>query len=85
MVLCILSRFGSHCLLRHFLCLRRSGKLSLKSLSIRANVSNLFDEKYYGSISSTNGAVALTGFTPSAPFYAIGSPRTVSATVQVQF
>ena len=57
----------------------------LKNLSIRANVSNLFDEKYYGSISSTNGAVALTGFTPSAPFYFIGSPRTVSATVQVQF
>jgi iron complex outermembrane receptor protein len=58
----------------------------LKSLSIRANVSNLFDEKYYGSISSTNYAVASGSFTsPSAPFYYIGSPRTVSATVQVQF
>ena len=58
----------------------------LKSLSIRANVSNLFDEQYYGSISSQNYAVATGSFTsPFAPSYAIGSPRTVSATVQVQF
>ena len=58
----------------------------VKNLSLRANVSNLFDEKYYGSISSTNYAVTSGGFTsPSAPTYFIGSPRTVSAAVQVRF
>ena len=56
-----------------------------KNLSLRANVSNLFDEKYFGSISSQNAAVSFTGFTGSLPTYSIGSPRTFSATVSMQF
>ena len=55
--------------------------------AIRAqlNVYNLFDEDFYGNISSTTGAVALPGFTPSQPFLALGAPRAISATLQMSF
>jgi iron complex outermembrane receptor protein len=56
-----------------------------KGMSIRLNVFNLLDEEFYGSISSTTGAVALPGFSPSQPFLTLGAPRTVSATFQVEF
>ncbi len=59
---------------------------------IQVNVSNLFDEKYLGSISSTTnvnpiaatattGAVSAGGF----PTYAVGSPQTASVTLRVAF
>ncbi len=56
-----------------------------KGMSIRLNVFNLLDEEFFGSISSTTGAVALPGFSPSQPFLTLGAPRTVSATFQVEF
>jgi iron complex outermembrane receptor protein len=56
-----------------------------KGMSIRLNVFNLLDEEFFGSISSTTGAVARPGFSPSQPFLTLGAPRTVSATFQVEF
>ena len=57
----------------------------VKGLSARLNVFNLLDEEFYGNISSTVGAVALPGFSPSQPFLSLGAPRTASLTVQVEF
>jgi outer membrane receptor for monomeric catechols len=54
-------------------------------LRAQMNVYNLFDEEFFGNISSTTGAVALPGFTPSSPFLSIGAPRSVSASVQLLF
>jgi len=52
-------------------------------------VYNLFDEEFFGSISSTTGALALpapvSGYSPSAPFLTLGAPRTVSLSLQVRF
>ena len=61
----------------------------VKSVRVQANVYNLFDEEFFGSISSTTGALALTpavsGYSPSAPFLTLGAPRTVSLSLQVRF
>lgn len=54
-------------------------------MTARINVYNLFDEQYYGSISSTTGALALPGFTPSAPFLSLASPRTTSFSLSMDF
>ena len=54
-------------------------------LRLQLNVYNLFDTQFFGSISSTTGAVALPGFTPSQPTLALGAPRTVSASMQLSF
>jgi iron complex outermembrane recepter protein len=50
----------------------------LKQLSVQLNVSNLFDEKYYGSISSGTGGTNL-------PFYQLGAPRTAMISVRAAF
>ena len=61
----------------------------VKSVRVQANVYNLFDEEFFGSISSTTGALPLTpavsGYSPSAPFLTLGAPRTVSLSLQVRF
>jgi iron complex outermembrane receptor protein len=54
-------------------------------LRAQMNVYNLFDEEFFGNISSTTGAVARPGFTPSSPFLSIGAPRSVSASLQLLF
>jgi iron complex outermembrane receptor protein len=58
---------------------------SSQTLRWQLNVYNLFDEEFFGNISSTTGAVALPGFTPSAPFLALGAPRTISTSLQMAF
>ena len=56
-----------------------------KGLTVQLNISNLFDEQYFNTISSTNYSVALTGFTgPSLPNLGIGSPRTASLSFQLK-
>jgi iron complex outermembrane receptor protein len=61
----------------------------VKSMRVQLNVFNLFDEEFFGSISSTAYAVALVpplaGFSPSSPNLALGAPRTVSLSVQTRF
>ncbi|MBO9547793.1 TonB-dependent receptor [Caulobacter sp.] len=49
------------------------------------NVNNLFNETYFGSISSRSNAVAVTGSAASAPTYFIGAPRTVQFTLRTEF
>jgi iron complex outermembrane receptor protein len=56
-----------------------------KKTYAQLNVNNLFDETYFGSISSRTNAVALTGSAASAPTYYIGSPRTVQFTLRTEF
>ncbi|MFM8844851.1 MAG: hypothetical protein ACKOGN_03000, partial [Gammaproteobacteria bacterium] len=61
----------------------------VKSMRVQLNVYNLFDEEFYGSISSTAYSVALTppvaGFSPNTPNLTLGAPRTVSISVQTRF
>ena len=53
---------------------------------VQVNVKNLFDEDYFGSISSRNNAVTITGVqNGSAPTYAVGFPRTVQASITTRF
>ena len=59
--------------------------LGLKNLHAQLNVYNLFDEEFFGNISSTTGAIAAPGFTPSAPFLSLGAPRSASASLQMRF
>jgi len=55
------------------------------TLLARLNVYNLFDEEFFGNISSTTGAVAQPGFSPSQPNLSIGAPRTASVSLQYDF
>jgi outer membrane receptor for monomeric catechols len=48
-----------------------------KGLSVQLNISNLFDEQYFNTISSTNYSVALPGFTGSGPAANLGIARRV--------
>jgi iron complex outermembrane recepter protein len=70
----------------------------LDKVFLQLNVHNLFNEKYLGSISSqiaaptVNGTVPITGLVTGAsipgganPTFAIGSPRAISATLQIGF
>ena len=50
----------------------------LKQVELQLNVINLFDEQYFGSISSSTGGTAL-------PFYQLGSPRTAMMSLRVAF
>lgn len=63
--------------------------LGLPKAWVQLNVTNLADEKYFGSISSgTNtNPIATTGGTiaASVPFYQIGAPRTVQVSVHAEF
>ena len=58
---------------------------------VQLNVKNLFDEEYFGSISSRNNAITILNSTGgtlqagSAPTYAVGFPRTVQASVTTRF
>ncbi len=62
----------------------RLDELGFKGSSIRFNVNNLFDEKYYGSIGSTNSATSgAVGF--SRPFANVGAPRTATLTLRGAF
>jgi len=56
-----------------------------KGTYVQANVKNLFDETYFGNISSRSNAVALTGSSASSPTYAIGFPRTYQVTLTTKF
>ncbi|HJV43327.1 TonB-dependent receptor, partial [Caulobacter sp.] len=50
------------------------------------NVNNLFNETYFGSISSRTNALPIAGVTGTgAPTYYIGSPRTVQFTLRTEF
>jgi iron complex outermembrane receptor protein len=49
------------------------------------NVNNLFNETYFGSISSRSNAVSIPGSNGSAPTYYIGAPRTVQFTLRTEF
>ncbi len=50
------------------------------------NVTNLFDETYFGSISSRTNALPITGVSGTgAPTYYIGAPRTVQFTLRTEF
>ncbi|GBF57832.1 ferric-pseudobactin 358 receptor [Candidatus Phycosocius bacilliformis] len=70
-------------------------KLGAKNTVLQLNIINLFDEGYYGNISSTNNALAIanvstvTGTTVarsgSAPSYSLGAPRTVQVTLRTKF
>lgn len=62
---------------------------------LQLNVTNLLDESYLGSISSTTNALAITDTDPvtagnqgrsgSAPTYGVGPPRTVLMTLRTEF
>ncbi len=57
-----------------------------KKTYAQLNVNNLFNETYFGSISSRTNALPITGVTgTSAPTYYIGSPRTVQFTLRTEF
>jgi iron complex outermembrane receptor protein len=58
----------------------------LKTTYAQLNVSNLFNETYFGSISSRTNALPIAGVTGTgAPTYYIGSPRTVQLTLRTEF
>ncbi len=69
--------------------------IGMHNTFLQLNVTNLFDETYLGSISSTNAAHPYdddgNAATPlqtsgvSAPTYSVGSPRTILATIRTQF
>mgnify|MGYP001809751828 CR=1 FL=1 len=65
-----------------------------KGSYVQFNVTNAFDEKYYGNISSgtnnltipdVNPGPAVTPRTPNTAFVSIGAPRTFQATLNVRF
>jgi iron complex outermembrane recepter protein len=60
-----------------------------KRTYLQANITNLFDEEYFGSISSRNtatGIVTSTGtLSGSAPSYTFGAPRTYQLTLRTEF
>jgi iron complex outermembrane receptor protein len=57
-----------------------------KKTYAQLNVNNLFDETYFGSISSRTNALPITGVTGTGvPTYYIGSPRTVQFTLRTEF
>ena len=51
---------------------------------VQLNVNNLFDEEYFGNISSRTTAT-IPNLGPSNPMFTIGAPRTVQVTVETQF
>ncbi len=69
--------------------------LGLDSSYLQLNVTNLFDERYLGGISSQTNAIAIVDTDPgvagnqgrgaNAPTYALGAPRTVQLTLRYEF
>jgi len=51
----------------------------------QANVKNISDTKYFGSISTQTNAITVPGSTGFAPTYALGSPRTYQFTLHADF
>lgn len=56
-----------------------------KGSYVQLNVKNLFDEEFFGNISSRSNANAITGSSASSPTYAIGYPRTYQVTLSTRF
>lgn len=56
-----------------------------KGSYVQLNVKNLFDEEFFGNISSRTNAKAITGSSASSPTYAIGYPRTYQVTLSTRF
>jgi len=54
-------------------------------LYVQANVKNIFDERYIGSISSTTNAVTVPGSNGLAPFLTRGSTRTFQVSLHAEF
>ncbi|MGH6966305.1 MAG: TonB-dependent receptor [Phenylobacterium sp.] len=52
---------------------------------LQANVKNLTDKKYFGSISSQTNSIAVPGSSANQPTYALGSPRTYQFSLHVDF
>lgn len=55
---------------------------------VRATVSNLFDEQYFGNISTQSYSVAIPSLnlnSPSTPNFSIGAPRTATVSLQARF
>lgn len=69
--------------------------LGIEGSYLQLNVTNLFEEKYLGGISSQTNALAIVdtdpgtagnqGRTASLPTYALGAPRTVQLTLRFEF
>jgi iron complex outermembrane receptor protein len=59
--------------------------VGLKNTFVQLNVTNLFDKGYFGSISSRTTAVATVPGYTSLPAYNIGAPRTIQASVHVEW
>jgi iron complex outermembrane receptor protein len=69
--------------------------LGVENSYLQINVTNLFDDKYLGGISSQTNAVAIVDTDPGVagnqgrsanlPTYALGAPRTVMVTLRTQF
>ncbi len=52
---------------------------------VQANITNLFNEKYIGSISSTSNAITVPGSNGLSPFLTPASPRAYQLTLHVEF
>jgi len=52
---------------------------------LQANVKNMTNEKYFGSISTQTNAITVPGSTGFAPTYSLGSPRTYQFSLHVDF
>ena len=57
----------------------------LKGLRAQFVVYNLFDEEFFGNISSTTNAITTAGVTGSTPNLSLGAPRSMSLTIQARF
>jgi iron complex outermembrane receptor protein len=57
----------------------------LKGLRAQLVVYNLFDEEFFGNISSTTNAITTAGVTGSTPNLSLGAPRSMSLTIQARF
>jgi iron complex outermembrane receptor protein len=56
-----------------------------QNVYFQANVKNLTDEKYLGSISSTTNSIAVPGSNALQPTFGLGSPRTYQFSLHVDF
>ena len=57
----------------------------LKGLRAQFTIYNLFDEEFFGNISSSTNAITTNGVTGSAPTLSLGAPRSMSLTIQARF
>lgn len=60
-------------------------QLGLKNTFVQVNITNLFDKVYFGSISSRTTAVSTVPGFSGLPAYNIGSPRTIQASLHVEW